>query len=344
MNAAIRAVAKFAADRHVEVAGVEGGYEGLIAGRLRPLTHRSGDRVVPEREVDHALGQGGTLLGSSRSPAFLEAQGRARAAAVLADVEGLVVIGGNGSLCGAHALATEQNTPVIGVPASIDNDIGCSSLAIGVDTALNTIVEACGKISDTARAHRRAFVVEVMGRRSGYLAMAGAVAAGADAALFREQGRSEAEVVDSVEAVIRGAFAADSDKRRVLIVKAEGVELPCTSLVSMLNERLVDLEGVEARAIVLGHLVRGGSPSYLDRMVGGRLGLAGFEALMAGATDEMVAWRPPMEGGIPTDDPRIHRFPLARVIAESEALLDGSSPVTQRRIAMMETVEGVLSL
>src|SRR5690606_8355337 len=116
------------------------------------------------------------------------------------------VIGGNGSLTGAHLLATEHGVPVVGVPASIDNDIGCSGLAIGVDTALNTIVEACDRISDTARAHRRAFVVEVMGRDCGYLAMASAVAAGADAVLFRDQGRSEAELIARVESVIERGF------------------------------------------------------------------------------------------------------------------------------------------
>ncbi len=344
MNAAIRAVAKVGAGHGVEVIGVEGGYEGLIAGRFRPLTHRSGDRLLPERVVDLALGEGGTILGSSRSPAFIQPEGRAEAAKALETMDGLVVIGGNGSLRGAHALATEQGVSLVGVPASIDNDVGCTSLSIGVDTALNTIVDACSKISDTARAHRRAFVVEVMGRQSGYLAMASAVAAGADAVLFREQDRESAAIVNSVERVIRASFDADVGKRRVLIIKAEGVELPATDLVRSLNERLVDLEGVEARAIVLGHLVRGGSPSYLDRMIGGRLGLMALQALEEGAGDEMVAWRSPVEGGLDTLDSRVQRFSLERVAAESEALLDGSSPVMQRRMRMMETVEGVLAL
>lgn len=344
MNAAIRAVAKIGAGRGVDVFGVEGGYEGLIAGRLRPLTHTVGGTLMPERWVDLALGEGGTLLGSSRSSAFMEKEGRSAAAESLGGFDGVVVIGGNGSLQGAHALAVEHDTPVVGVPASIDNDIGCTSLAIGVDTALNTIVEACSKISDTARAHRRAFVVEVMGRQSGYLAMASAVAAGADAVLFREQGRSDEEIVDSVDGVIRTAFESDAAKRRVLIIKAEGVELTATDLARALNERLVDAEGVQVRAIVLGHLVRGGSPSYLDRMIGGRLGLMALHTLSEGATDEMVAWRPPVEGGIETLDSRVQRFSLDRVAEETEALLDGSSAVMQRRMKMMESVEGVLAL
>lgn len=344
MNAAIRAVVKVGAGRGIEVLGVEGGYDGLIENRIRPLTYSVGGRLMPERAVDLALGEGGTLLGSSRSAAFMGVEGRVEAARALADVDGLVVIGGNGSLRGAHALAIEHDIRVVGVPASIDNDIGCTSLAIGVDTALNTIVDACSKISDTARAHKRAFVVEVMGRQSGYLAMASAVAAGADAVLFREQGRSEEEIIASVEVVIRAAFDTEVGKRRVLIIKAEGVELPATDLVRALNDRLADFGGVQARAIVLGHLVRGGSPSYLDRMVGGRLGLMALLALSEGVTDEMVAWRTPVDGGVETLDSRVHRFPLTRVAEETEALLDGSSPVMRRRMKMMETVEGVLAL
>lgn len=344
MNAAIRAVVKVGAGQGTEVFGFEGGYDGLIDNSVRPLTQAAADRLMPERAVDLALGEGGTLLGSSRSARFMTGEGRAAAAESLAEFDGLVVIGGNGSLRGAHALATEHEVRVIGVPASIDNDIGCTSLAIGVDTALNTIVDACSKISDTARAHKRAFVVEVMGRQSGYLAMASAVAAGADAVLFREQDRSSEAIIESVEGVIRTAFDSDVGKRRVLIIKAEGVELPATDLVRALNDRLADFGGVQARAIVLGHLVRGGSPSYLDRMVGGRLGLMALHALAEGASDEMVAWRPPVEDGIETADPLVQRFALGRVAEETEALHDGSSPVMRRRMKMMEAVEGVLAL
>ena len=344
MNAAIRAVAKVGAGRGVEVHGVEGGYDGLIAGSIVPLTHVTGSRLVPERSVDLALGQGGTILGSSRSEAFRSAEGRASAVATLDGFDGLIVIGGDGTLSGAHALATEHDVRVIGVPASIDNDVGCTSLSIGVDTALNTIVEACSRIADTARSHRRAFVVEVMGRRSGYLAMSSAVAVGADAAVLPEQKRSVAEIVDSVERVIRQSFEIEDGKRQSLIMLSEGVDLPATELVRILNERLEDLAGVEARAIVLGHLQRGGSPTYMDRMIGGRLGLMALAALGAGVSDEMVAWRPSLAGGVPTEDLRVMRYPLEQVIAESAALADGSSEVVRRRLEMMESVEGVLAL
>jgi len=346
MNAVIRAVTKVGAGRGIEVAGFEEGYDGLIESRARPLTRATGAGLLPARDVDTALGGGGTILGSSRSTAFMETDGRARAAKSLQGFGGLVVIGGNGSLRGARALAEEHGVRVVGVPASIDNDIGCTSLSIGVDTALNTIVEACSRISDTARAHRRAFVVEVMGRQSGYLAMASAVAAGADAVLFREQGRDDAEIIDSVEGVIRSSFQADVGKRRVLIIKAEGVELAATDLVRAVNDRLVDIPEVEARAIVLGHLVRGGSPSYLDRMIGGRLGLMALHALgeVPAEGGEMVAWRTPVEGGVSTPDSRVTRFTLQRVEAETRGLLDGSSEVMQGRLRMMDTVEGVLAL
>jgi 6-phosphofructokinase 1 len=347
MNATIRAVAKVAASHGVPVVGVENGYTGLLEGRLRPLTVRDatpeGGALGVDPEMDFVGSLGGTMLGSAREPRFLDAEGRAPALAVLAGLRGLVVVGGNGSLAGAHALAQESRVPVIGVPASIDNDVGCTGTAIGVDSALNTIVGACDKICDTARAHHRAFVVEVMGRDCGYLAMAAAVAVGAEAALLREQGRDEAALVGAVEQAIRHAFARRA-KRRVLILKAEGVAMPCTKLVREVEARLHDLPGVDVRATVLGHLVRGGNPSFQDRMVAGRLGLAAVEAVLAGHSGQMVAWQPVVSGGIPTGDAAVQRFGLAQVLEESRALVDGTSPVTQRRLRMMEAIEGVLGL
>jgi 6-phosphofructokinase 1 len=346
MNAAVRAVTKVAASRGHAVIGVLAGYRGLLEGRLRPLTRPdpTGDGVLADPEIDALAAMGGTVLGSSRELRFLTPEGRAPAVARLRELAGLVVIGGNGSLAGAHALAQESGVPVVGIPASIDNDVGCTGSAIGVDTALNTIVACCDRISDTARAHHRAFVVEVMGRDSGYLAMAAAVAAGAEAVLFREQGRSDAEIVLAVEHAIRRAFGAGREKRRVLILKAEGVTLACTSLVRQLEERLQDLADVEVRATVLGHLVRGGNPSFADRMIAGRLGLAAVDAVLAGHTDTMVAWMAPAGSGIPTSDPAVSRFGLLQVLAETRALLDGSSPITRRRVQMMERIEGVLGL
>lgn len=359
MNAAIRAIAKVAASHGLPVVGVENGYTGLLEGRMRPLTitdegkpwtpessssraAEDGQGLRVDPEMDFLGSVGGTALGSARELRFLTAEGRAPALRTLEGLRGLVVVGGNGSLAGAHALAQEGSIPVVGVPASIDHDVGCTGTSIGVDTALNTIVASCDRICDTARAHRRAFVVEVMGRDCGYLAMASAVAVGAEAVLFREQGRDEEAIVGSVEQAIRHAFG-HRGKQRVLILKAEGVTVPCTKLVRSVQERLHDL-GVDVRATVLGHLVRGGSPSFQDRMVAGRLGLAAVAAVLAGHSDQMVAWQAIVPGGTPTADPAVHRFPLARVLEESRALVDGSSPITQRRVKMMETIEGVLGL
>ncbi|MFO0565892.1 MAG: 6-phosphofructokinase [Polyangiaceae bacterium] len=347
MNAALRTIAKVAGLKGIEVIGVEDGYDGLIDGRVRPLTERLADgSLVTTPELALAGNLGGTWLGSSRSSRFVTPEGRKLAAASLDGIDGLIVIGGNGSLTGAHKLAEETGVRVMGVPASIDNDVGCTSTAIGVDSALNIIVESCDRISDTARSHRRAFIVEVMGRHSGYLAMASAVAVGADGILFREQGKNEGELVTRVANLVRRGFSGPKGKRRILIIKAEGVEVPCTRLVRLVDDELKgDLPGVDVRATVLGHLVRGGNPSYQDRMVGGRLGMAALEALLTGETDQMTAWLPQqVSGGTPTSDPAVFRFGLTQVLEETRALLDGTSPVTRWRVAMLQDLEKALSL
>jgi 6-phosphofructokinase 1 len=346
MNSATRAVAKLAAAKGVPVVGVLDGYDGLIDGQFRELTTPKADgSVVVDNEVDAAGGLGGTFLGSARSARFREPEGRAEAVEAMRreGIDGLVVIGGNGSLTGAHLLAQEHGVRLVGIPGSIDNDIGCTATALGVDTALNTIVEACDRISDTARAHRRAFVVEVMGRDCGYLAMASAVALAADAVLIREQGKSEEQLIEDLSGVIRLGY--ERGKRRILIIKAEGVHVPCTRLVRLTEQRMrQQLPIVEIRATVLGHVVRGGNPSYQDRAVAGRLGFAAVTALLGGFTDEMVGWQPPVPGGIATGDASVFRFSLERVLAETASLIDGTSPVTQRRLALMHQAAGVLAL
>lgn len=336
MNAALRAIVKLAAAQGLEVRGVELGYEGLMAGRFVPLT---------PRDVDAIGHMGGTILGSARSASFRTPEGRAKAAANLRDAEALVVIGGNGSLAGAEALGRETGLRILGVPASIDNDVGCTSTALGVDTALNTIVEACDRISDTARAHRRAFVVEVMGRQCGYLAMAASIAVGADACLIRERGKTEDQLVAELAELLRRSFDPARAKLRVLALKAEGVEVPTDRLVARLRALAEDeLKGVEVRGAILGHVVRGGNPSYLDRMIAGRLAAATVDAVLRGHSGEMVAWQPWTPGGIPTEDPSVQRFSFAQVLEETERLLDGTSPVTRRRVKMMEAYAGVLAV
>lgn len=341
MNTGIRAIAKVCAGRGIEVVGVELGYEGLIEGSFRALTVKHDGVLTLRKEIESCGGWGGTVLGSARSKSFRTQVGRRAAAENLKaeGIDGLFVIGGNGSLHGAMLLAEEHGIDIVGMPASIDNDIGCTGSCIGVDTALNTIIEACDRISDTASAHRRAFVVEVMGRDCGYLAMASGIAAGADAVLMREQDRSEEEIIDEAETVVRRGF--DRGKLRVLVIKSEGVTVPCTKMVRVLNERI---EGDHVRATVLGHVVRGGAPSYEDRRMANRMALQMVEAMVQGNVGTMTAWRPTVESGTKTADPTISLFSLARVADETRAVLEGTSRVMQWRLGMMAKVAGVLGV
>ncbi len=345
MNAAIWATIKLAAARGIDVVGVERGYDGLIDGDFRPLTRTTDDgSLAPAEGVAWLAGTGGTFLGSSRCARFETVEGRAEASGRLveADIDGLIVVGGNGSLTGAHLLAQEGPTPIIGIPASIDNDIGGTTTAIGVDTALNTILSAIDNIADTARSHHRAFILEVMGRRSGYLAMNAAVAASADGALLPEESKTEEEILVRLEHLLRRSFAPERSKQRVIIIKAEGVEVPCTRLARLLGERVADLPNVDVRAAVLGHIVRGGRPTYRDRMVAGRLALGAMSALLKGRNDVMAGWN--VGAGTETADANIVLVPLDEMLTETAAMLDGSSEVLQRRIRLMQEVQGVLAL
>ncbi len=348
MNAAIRAITKVASSHGVPTWGVEQGFDGLIEGAFRPLS-RSNKRgaEAPIHEVEIEGGKGGTILGSSRSRRFLDRTARAAAAKQLADysISGVVVVGGNGSLAGAHGLQEETDVPIVGIPASIDNDIGFTREAIGVDSALNTIVEACDNISDTARSHHRAFIVEVMGRESGYLAMASAVATAADAVLMPEKPHTREDVLDSVVSCIRTSFDAAREKTRVLIIKAEGVDVPTHEIVEEATRRC-EADGLdyEIRGTVLGHVVRGGDASFRDRLLAGRFGRVAVEAALDGTGDVMTGWSIGVDVGQPTSDDWIRLFPIADVLEETEALLDGTSPVSIDRVERMEAIQGVLAL
>lgn len=352
MNAAVRAAAALLSGRGVEPVGVYFGYRGLLREEIEPLT---------PAHVAHIIRDGGTILGSARCPEFMEPAGRQRAREILArhQIDGLIVIGGNGSLAGAAALtdpeeAGEEAISVMGVPASIDNDIGLTGLAIGVDTAMNTIVEACDKISDTASAFNRAFIVEVMGRDSGYLAMTAAVAAGADAVLFPESGRDEDEIVTSVVETIEAVLARQRRSRRALIIKAEGTRLSVDRLKALVDARMAATHGedrprVETRVTVLGHVVRGGRPSAFDRLLASRLTRVAVDALLAGRTREMAAWMVPMVPDaakvVRSDsDPYCWLVELGAVLAETRRLLDGTSPLVQWRSRALDDVAPVLVL
>jgi 6-phosphofructokinase 1 len=340
MNAAIRAATLLAVSRGWEVLGILHGYRGLVDGKFQRLT------AADVRPIQR---RGGTILGSARCPDFFDPRARqvARTRLREAGIEALLVIGGNGSLAGAHALSSPAECGpypirVAGVPASIDNDIGFTELAIGVDTALNTIAEACDKIADTADAHERAFLVEVMGRRSGYLAMTSAVAAGADAVLYPELGRSQDEIVDIVTQAVWRARDRPSGSRRVLVIKAEGVAFPIDELKRAVDERLRSEPGVdpslvaETRVTVLGHLVRGGRPSALDRLLATRLANAAMSSVLDGGSRRMAAWLPPVmpppEVAIKSPiDPSCWLIEFGAVLVETERLDDHSSPLVEWR-------------
>ncbi len=335
MNAALRAAARVGASLGLEVVGVEEGYRGLLEGRVRALDLRL---------LDEAARRGGTLLGTARSKTFPTPDGQARARKTIARerLKGLLVIGGNGSLTGAQTLS--DVVAVAGVPASIDNDLACTSMAIGVDTAMNTIVEAIDRICDTASAHKRTFIIEVMGRDCGYLAMTSAIAAGADAVLVREVGRDDNAIVDQVVRAMEAAYTRDSGKSRVLVVKAEGVKLDSARLKEAVDARIAtSLPDVDTRVTVLGHVVRGGAPSAFDRLLGARLANCAMRALHAGQTNFMAGWLGP---GITREacsyDPYVVLTPIDEVLTETARLMDGESPLARWRKRIFEEIDSVL--
>jgi len=350
MNAAIRAATLLAISQGVEVIGIEHGYRGLLDGRMRTLE---------PPDVSRILREGGTSLGSARCPAMHERDARDVARARLRDagIECLLVVGGNGSLAGAYALSDpeEDEAPprVVGIPASIDNDVGLTGLSIGVDTAMNTIVDACDKIHDTASAHDRAFIIEVMGRECGYLAMTAAVASGADAVLFPEAGKSPDDVVAQVVETVRATRRRVGRSKRAIIIQAEGVGISPSELKSRVDERLraEDGEGleIETRVTILGHIVRGGRPSAFDRLLGCRLANVAVAAALAGRTRVMTSWMPPLDlppdvGERSTADPYCLLVDLGAALEATRQLLDGESPLARWRTQVFAGLESVLRL
>ncbi|MDX1493962.1 MAG: ATP-dependent 6-phosphofructokinase [Longimicrobiales bacterium] len=273
MNPAIRAVVRSADALGVEVVGFADGFAGLMEGR---------GTVLSVRDVGDILQRGGTVLRTARCPEMRSPSGVARAVASLEshEVEGLVVVGGDGSLKGARALARE-GVRVVGVPASIDNDIPGTVMAIGVDTALGTIMEAIDKLRDTASSHQRAFLVETMGRHSGYLASMAGVICGAEVVVVPEVETTLQEIGDAIsEAHRRG-------KQHCIVLVAEGAATNVRELADWLEERAL---GFESRITTLGHVQRGGGPSPFDRMLASRLGIHATQALTDGATEVMVGY------------------------------------------------------
>lgn len=276
MNAAIRAITRCGLDQGWEVLGVRRGYAGLIDGNFEPLNARS---------VGGIIQQGGTILGSARSPEFKTEAGCRKALRALHqhEIEGLVVIGGNGSQTGAHAL-TQLGFPVVGVASTIDNDLAGSDITIGVDTALNIALEAIDRLKITASSHQRAFLVEVMGRKCGYLALMAGIAGGAEVVVIPEIEMTPEQVVAEL------GRAYERGKAHALAVVAEGARYNAEALAAYFREHEARI-GFELRATALGHVQRGGAPTAYDRLLATRLGAGAVAALARGENGVLVGMK-----------------------------------------------------
>lgn len=279
MNAAIRAAVRCGTERGVRMFGVHRGFDGLIEGDVVPLDNRA---------VGGIIERGGTILRTARSPTFLSHEGQSAALDTICSsgLDGLIIVGGNGSLAGADWLH-KHGVRAVGIPASIDNDVPGTDMAIGVDSALNTVVECLNRIRDTAIAHERAFVVEVMGRTSGYIALMGGLAGGAEVVLLPEIPGS---LGDIVQAVSNGVHKG---KRHSILVVAEGfvpTDKPFggRSPGPVIADALERDGTVETRLTILGHLQRGGSPTAYDRILACRFGQAAVSQLADGGGGVMT--------------------------------------------------------
>lgn len=275
MNACIRAATRRAIAEGLEVIGIRRGYAGLIDGDFVEMDRQS---------VSNILQRGGTILKSARSDAFRTVEGRAQAHAhmVAAGIDALVAIGGDGTLQGATHLASEHGTPIIGCPGTIDNDLYGTDETIGFDTALNTALDSIDKIRDTADAHDRLFLVEVMGRDTGFIALACGIGGGAELVLIPE-------MMTDIPAIKERILSLMSSQRRSsIVVVAEGDELGGAQAIAESLRDDAAFQGIDLRVSVLGHIQRGGSPTARDRVLASRLGSAAVEALLDGHAGVMV--------------------------------------------------------
>jgi 6-phosphofructokinase 1 len=271
MNAAIRAVVRTGIYYGMEVFGIMRGYAGMIENDIVPMHSRS---------VANIIQRGGTILKTARCKEFFEFEGRKRAYANLRNlgINGVVIIGGDGSFRGAHKLSEEFDIPCIGLPGTIDKDIAGTDFTIGFDTAVNTAVEAIDKIRDTADAHDRLFIIEVMGRDAGYIALHSGIATGAENILIPERKTDIEELVNSL---------LEKERRKKLvniIVVAEG-DRGAEDVAQVIKERVPN---ADTRVCVLGHIQRGGAPTCLDRLIASRMGYSAVESLMEGRHNVMI--------------------------------------------------------
>lgn len=272
MNAAIRAVVRTACENGIKVYGVVRGYNGLINGDFIEMDLRS---------VSDIINRGGTVLYSARSVEFSTEEGMRKAIRTCQEhgIEGVVVIGGDGSFRGARDLS-ERGIPCVGVPGTIDNDIACCDYTIGYDTCLNTIMEMVDRLRDTAESHDRCSVIEVMGRRAGFLALNAGIACGATSILIPEvEFDIEKHVIERMKKTQR------TDKKHFIIIVAEGCDVDCRALVSEIQAKT----GVETRYTELGHVQRGGHPTVKDRVMATRMGNYAVKLLMNNIGNRVVA-------------------------------------------------------
>ena len=275
MNAAVRSVVRAALYHGLEVYGIRRGWNGLITGDIVKLDEKSVTRII---------NKGGTILYTARSKEFMTQEGQQKAASVckFLGLDSIIAIGGDGTFRGAQALS-KFGVNVIGIPATIDNDIGCTNYCLGFDTAANTSIECIDKLRDTMQSHERCSVVEVMGRHAGYLAMYVGLAVGATAVLVPEHPLSNEELIEKIRKARLNGFT------HYMIVVAEGV-MPATKVAKIIKEG-TDLD---PRVTILGHIQRGGSPTARDRVAATKMGYLAVELLVAGKTNRIVCTH---EGG-----------------------------------------------
>lgn len=286
MNAAVRAIVKSCLHYNITPVGIKDGFDGLINEWFKPMDYDS---------VNNIIHIGGTILGSARSQEFRTREGRKKAIQKFNDagIEGLIVIGGDGSFKGAQVLSQEMDLKVIGLPGTIDNDLYGTDATIGYDTALNTAIQAIDKIRDTATSHRRVFFIEVMGRHSGFLALNTAIASGAESVLIPETVSNLDDLVEQIKTQNKG-------KRSSIVVVAEGDE--AGGALDIMRKVSPKLEGFDLRTTILGHIQRGGSPSYFDRALATRSGVEAVELLRGGKHNLMVGIKGDDIVTVPLDD------------------------------------------
>ncbi|MFM6976022.1 MAG: 6-phosphofructokinase [Sphingobacteriaceae bacterium] len=271
MNAAIRAVVRSGLYHNLEVVGIMRGYEGLINGEIIPMDRKSVANIVQ---------RGGTILKTARSEEFKTAEGRKKAYDQVKAhrIDALVGVGGDGTFTGASIFIDEFDIPIMGLPGTIDNDLMGTDFTIGYDTALNTVVDAVDKIRDTAESHDRLFIVEVMGRDSGLIALRSGIGTGAEAILIPETKTDINHLLDRLE-------HGRKDKSSKIIIVAEGDDVGALQVAEVVKAKFPN---IDTRVSILGHMQRGGSPSCMDRVLASRLGVAAVEALLANRRGEMV--------------------------------------------------------